>query len=486
MGMPPNQRDTPKYLIESILAVLRCRAPNDCATLKARLCVNSTRPNALSTRWFSPHPGGGRLTQTPTEISTPVDTSDTRNSTRYFPTAFAQPARHTREATRYMTRYITPALTVYPNPQSAAKAHRPMLCAIAQSLAHRHDAFLGVLLAWLLLGTISLVMLTAPAHAAPQVGKLSPATAFLNTALGQLHQASTTTDCATALTYTQIALEDDPSNPMGLYLAGYCAFQQAESIPAPENQTAIQQAEEAFTRLKTHHPEMLVSYYRLGKLALMRGDIAQAKAAYEEGLSVDPKQGLLHFNYANVLDEEKRYTEALKHYQLATRLAPEHAFTWNNLGLLHEKLNQPEKAIAAYQKALRLAPGYSFAALNYGNLLITQSRFHEALAVYQRVLAADKQNPWPHFYIGNIYLHWGQHQRAIAAYESMIGQQPDYTPTYYLLALALAHQGDWDLSLAYCMKYLAKDPKGPFAERASQLLQDGRYRQAAAQQDPRP
>jgi len=329
-------------------------------------------------------------------------------------------------------------------------------------------------------------MLNTPAHASNRVGNIAPATVFLNTALGQLHQASITPDCSAALTHTQVALEDDPSNPMGLYLAGYCAFQQAESATAPENQHALQQAEEAFTRLKTNHPDMLVSYYRLGKLALMRGDIVQAKAIYEEGLSIDPKQGLLHFNYANVLDEEKRYTEALKHYQLAARLAPEQAFIWNNLGLLHEKLNQPEKAIAAYQKALRLAPGYSFAALNYGNLLITQSRFHEALAVYQRVLAADKKNPWPHFYIGNIYLHWGQHQRAIAAYESMIGQQPDYSPTYYLLALALAHEGDWDLSLAYCMKYLAKDPKGPFAERASQLLQDGRYRQAAAQQEARP
>ncbi|MEI7936188.1 MAG: tetratricopeptide repeat protein, partial [Verrucomicrobiota bacterium] len=56
--------------------------------------------------------------------------------------------------------------------------------------------------------------------------------------------------------------------------------------------------------------------------------------------------------------------EAIRHYQLAIRLKPDHAAAHNNLGVALGKKGQTDEAIRQFQEALRLKPDYVEARKN--------------------------------------------------------------------------------------------------------------------------
>jgi hypothetical protein len=56
------------------------------------------------------------------------------------------------------------------------------------------------------------------------------------------------------------------------------------------------------------------------------------------------------------------------------------------------------------------------------------------------------------------------------AYQSAILHQPDYTPTYYLMAAVLEKLGRWNESAHMGAQYLEKAPNGVYAPQAKQLV----------------
>jgi tetratricopeptide (TPR) repeat protein len=105
-----------------------------------------------------------------------------------------------------------------------------------------------------------------------------------------------------------------------------------------------------------------------------------------------PKPGAGYNNWGNVLQEQKKYDEAIAKYQKSIELDPKDAVPYYNWGNALQEQKKYDEAIAKYQKSIELDPSYAAAYNNWGNALREQKKYDEALTKFAkaRELLASK------------------------------------------------------------------------------------------------
>jgi len=116
---------------------------------------------------------------------------------------------------------------------------------------------------------------------------------------------------------------------------------------------------------------------------------AEALAAYDRALALDPQWALAWTNKGATLNGLGRNDEALAASDRALALDPQDAFAWNDKGNALRALRRFDEALAAYDRALALDPQFAIAWHGKGNALSDLRRFDETLAAYDRALALD-------------------------------------------------------------------------------------------------
>ena len=98
--------------------------------------------------------------------------------------------------------------------------------------------------------------------------------------------------------------------------------------------------------------ESLPRVWERGLIGLMRPDETAAHAGSERGVhtaSVHNRAGLTRLR-------DGHYHEAVRHFELAIRLAPQWAEPRENLGRLYERIGRADRAIVLYESALAREP----------------------------------------------------------------------------------------------------------------------------------
>lgn len=145
--------------------------------------------------------------------------------------------------------------------------------------------------------------------------------------------------------------------------------------------------------------------------------VAIAKPQSNKSVSV-PSQARDEFSKAKQAMLRKNWQEAQNILSLMTDTYPELAGVYTNLGIVYERMEQPEKAENAYRFAIKTNPLNFDAYTNLGVLLRDQGKFEQAEENY---LAALKQ--WPHHQaslinLGILYdMYLGQLDTALAHYQ---------------------------------------------------------------------
>lgn len=81
-----------------------------------------------------------------------------------------------------------------------------------------------------------------------------------------------------------------------------------------------------------------------------------------------------------------RFDEAVKEFQEAIRLEPNHAGAHDNLGFVYQKQGKLDQAISGHKEALRIAPDFAMAYHNLGVAYKAQGRFKEAVECFETFL----------------------------------------------------------------------------------------------------
>lgn len=103
-------------------------------------------------------------------------------------------------------------------------------------------------------------------------------------------------------------------------------------------------------------PHWVEAHINLGVALYQMGCTADAKAAFESAVRLDPENGISRYNLGCVLEEQGQLDEAVKHLLRAAALMPSHPDVHFNLALAYEKRGERDLARGEWTAYLRYAP----------------------------------------------------------------------------------------------------------------------------------
>jgi tetratricopeptide (TPR) repeat protein len=193
---------------------------------------------------------------------------------------------------------------------------------------------------------------------------------------------------------------------------------------------------------------------------------------------------LTHFNLAVELMNQKRYDEAIGHYEETLQLRPRANLAHYYLGFVLERQGQTAEAIAEYKKAIEIVPALVLPHSRLGDALYQCGRFDEAVVEFQRVLQLAPKEPLAHDRLGNALRRCGRLDEAIVEFEKALEADSHSSVAHYNLANALgSKEGRSDEAIAEYEKALKIDPAFAMAHNnlGIALVSRGRLDEAIAQ-----
>ena len=107
---------------------------------------------------------------------------------------------------------------------------------------------------------------------------------------------------------------------------------------------------------------------------------------FSDALKINAINAIVYNNRGTVLQELKRFEEALTSYDRAIELKSDYADAYSNRGNSLIKLKRVEEALSSYETAIEIKSDYAEAYLNRGLALIELKRFVETLASYDKAI----------------------------------------------------------------------------------------------------
>ena len=198
-----------------------------------------------------------------------------------------------------------------------------------------------------------------------------------------------------------------------------------------------------------------------------------SRTLFSHAIAVTENNYLAELNLGNALQDERRYAEAIPHYNRSLQLKPAQALAHNNLGISLEETDQLDRALRHYRAALDINPRFVEGYYNLASALARLGRADEALAANAEALRLAPDSAQPFNSRGYVLLKLGRPAEAIPDLEQALRLWPAYPAAHFNLGLALASQRRFREAVDHFAATLAVDPNFPGArhnlERAREL-----------------
>jgi len=246
----------------------------------------------------------------------------------------------------------------------------------------------------------------------------------------------------------------------------------------------------------------------LGSAFFQRGYFDPAEASFRQALRDDPSSAEAQYGLGSVYLKREKSLEARSSFEQALKLRSTYPDTlpnaWNNLGLLATREGRTNDAIRNFEEALRLNPNHWTALENLGNAYRQQKRWPEALETLQRSVAARPQDPEANYSLamvyaqmddpshayqyleralqlrpaypealnnrGVLYLRTRRRDEAVRSFEECIRVAPAFDQAYLNLARVYAIEGDKEKARAVLLELLKQHPGHAQAQQALDQL----------------
>lgn len=120
-------------------------------------------------------------------------------------------------------------------------------------------------------------------------------------------------------------------------------------------------------------------HYVAGQAAYLKGDFAEAHAAFEEVKKLNPTDPRMPVAEGELLLAEAKIPEAIERFEAAAKADPKRGTTWSRLGYLYSIKGQKQKAKDAVAKALAANPKDFNALETLGDLQLDDGQVEEGL-----------------------------------------------------------------------------------------------------------
>lgn len=190
--------------------------------------------------------------------------------------------------------------------------------------------------------------------------------------------------------------------------------------------------EDADMVVKSGHVTAVVET-EFGEQALDFGDLGQ----YTRYRVMDDVEATAHFynnrGYELIHEAQWRgkpveWKQVAESFGAATRVMPDFARGWNNLGVAFHRLGREEDAEACYRFALGLDPALGSPVTNLGVLFLARGNFGQALAMFETAAAAEPDSPHVLYHLGLAQHQSGDNVRAVQSLERAVRASPGGYP----------------------------------------------------------
>jgi len=133
-------------------------------------------------------------------------------------------------------------------------------------------------------------------------------------------------------------------------------------------------------------------WIRMGDIELEEGNFHDAVTNYDNALSIDSEKVTALVHRAIGLSMIKRWNEAVKSAEKATKLAPDDIETWRVLADVNLRYGKHKSAMKALQKASQIDPSDASVENTMGMVEFKAGRLNDAAAHFRRALVRNKEH----------------------------------------------------------------------------------------------
>ena len=151
---------------------------------------------------------------------------------------------------------------------------------------------------------------------------------------------------------------------------------------------------------------------------------AQALAAYDEAIMLNPNYAEAYNNRGIVKYELKLYAEAISNYTMAIKLRANFVDALNNRGNAYAALGQFQNAAQDLQAAIKLNDNNAAAHNNLGSVYYSMRNFDEALAEYTRAIQLNPAYAEAYYNRGAIYYGQKKYLEALSDFKMSLSLNP--------------------------------------------------------------
>ena len=198
--------------------------------------------------------------------------------------------------------------------------------------------------------------------------------------------------------------------------------EQTDTPRARASKTAFDTEKEPAIALQTR--------YAAGQLAESQNNPANAMKQYEEALRLKPDHVPSLFRFGVVAAQLKQYDKAVATWKRYVQVTHESPDGYGNLGFCHELAGDGKAAESAYLKGIAKDPKSEPCRVNYGLMLARQDRMTDAINQLRTVLTPAEVS----YNLGSIHEQRGRKEQAKAEYQKALALEPDFNDAKQRLA----------------------------------------------------
>ncbi len=197
---------------------------------------------------------------------------------------------------------------------------------------------------------------------------------------------------------------------------------------------------------------VVAGYRGLNELNLFDFYVTSSAPPIHQRIISDVRASAMHHtNNGGLALRENDLIEARRHFELSTRLAPEWAPGWVNLGVVEYREGRTAEAMKAYSKALEADPSNSSALTNIAGIHRDQGH-DEAARSALAAAARQTRNPFTLIAMADIEIHNGNLGKA-RSYLRRARWWFSSEPEVYVAMARLAHaEGDKEAAERHLMR----------------------------------
>jgi tetratricopeptide (TPR) repeat protein/peroxiredoxin len=172
------------------------------------------------------------------------------------------------------------------------------------------------------------------------------------------------------------------------------------------------------------------NYLYLGSVFYERGYMQPAEDFLRLALRDDPSSAEAHYGIGSVYLQQQKTAEARESFERTVKLKPAYPGTlpnaWNNLGILAARAGRTDEAIRNFQVALQMDPDHVIALQNLGNAYRQDKNWESAKSALQRAVQLSPDSPEANYSLGMVFAQLNDTQHAYEYLQRALAARPDY------------------------------------------------------------